>query len=572
MKFNARKLLALAAAMLVAGSAGACDSNSTGSDQPDPPTGVTVTVASPTSVRVSWNLAEGVDSYDVDRAANGTTFANVATGVTGTFFDDNGLSAGVEYTYRVRAVRDGRSSTYSAEMKVITAAAPPRQRVLSGFISSNTTLYADTLYILSGYVKVTNAATLTIQPGTKIVGDTAANAAGSSLWILRGSRIIAEGTAANPIVFTSWRSAGNRKPGDWGGLIIVGSAPINRTATPIYTEGPQGAREDYSNPGGNPAAASFNDNSGSLRYVRIEFAGYDVSGGSGQELNSLSMYAVGRGTKIEYVQAMSGLDDSFEWFGGSVDGRYLVSYESGDDHFDWTEGYRGRNQFLIAVQDTVLRPREGAGSVSSDPRGFEGDGCENDKAGCTYANQPFSAPVFANFTVIGPGPGVFAQTDGNGAVMRRGTAGTLVNGVIARWPGVGISLRDAASNDLRLADSLMVRNVLLAGNGSNFEAGGANFGAALSDPAYGNAAAASFAGLFTAVPASGTAASAAALDFSPAGGSALATGGMASFAGTRIEGRVANYFGGTLTATSYRGAADPNGPKWWQGWTNYALK
>lgn len=570
MKFNARKLLALAAAMLFAGSTAACDSNSTGSDQPDPPTGTTVTVVSPTSIRVTWNLAEDATSYDVERATAGGAFAAVGTGIAGTFYEDNGLTAGTEYTYRVRAMRGTKASGYGAEVKATTSAAPPKIRVLSGFISSNQTLSADTLYVLSGYVKVTNAATLTIQPGTKIVGDTAASAAGSSLWILRGSKLIAEGTAAAPIVFTSWRTAGNRRPGDWGGIVIVGSAPINRTATPIYTEGPQGAREDYSNPGGNPAAASFNDNSGSLRYVRIEFAGYDVSAGSGQELNSLSMYAVGRGTKIEYVQSMSGLDDSFEWFGGAVDGRYLVSYASGDDHFDWTEGYRGRNQFLIAMQDTVLQPRAGAGSLSSDPRGFEGDGCENDKAGCTYANTPFSAPVFANFTLIGPGPGVFAQTDGNGAVMRRGTAGTLVNGVIARWPGVGISLRDAASNELRLADSLMVRNVLLAGNGSNFEAATANFGATLADAAYNNQAQAGFAGLFTAVPASGTAASATALDFTPAGGSPLATGGMTSFAGTRIEGRVTNFFGGTLTATSYRGAADPNGAKWWQGWTNYA--
>src|SRR5690606_25003677 len=102
----------------------------------------------------------------------------------------------------------------------------------------------------------------------------------------------------------------------------------------------------------------------------------------------------------------------------------------------------------------------GAGTVSSDPRGFEGDGCEADKAGCAYTNDPYSMPVWANFTVIGPGPGVYAKADGNGAVVRRGSGGTFVNGIIARWPGVGISIRDSESDALRAVDSLMVRNVI----------------------------------------------------------------------------------------------------------------
>jgi hypothetical protein len=192
-------------------------------------------------------------------------------------------------------------------------------------------------------------------------------------------------------VFTSQRTAGNRKPGDWGGIIIIGNAPINRTANPIFTEGPTGAAENYA--GGN----NFNDNSGTLKYVRVEFAGFDVSNGGGQELNSISSYAVGRGTTYDYVQSMAGLDDSFEFWGGGADIRHMVSFEAGDDHFDWTEGYQGRGQYLIALQTSVITPRPGTGTVSSDPRGFEGDGCENDKAGCTYAIRPFSIPTFANY-------------------------------------------------------------------------------------------------------------------------------------------------------------------------------
>ncbi len=563
MRTNVRKALALAAALLLAGTASACEDNGTESnDTLTPPLGVTATAMGTTSIRLTWNQVPSAETYEVERAAGNGAFASVNSSVAGTFFEDTGLQPNTQYRYRVRALRSGRSSEYSPEALATTGQEGPKVRTLQGFISASTTLFADSTYVLSGYVKVTNGATLTIQPGTRLVGDT--TVAGSSLWILRGSRIVAEGTAQAPIVFTSQRSAGNRRPGDWGGLIIIGNAPINRTANPILTEGPVGVSENYA--GGN----QFNDNSGSLRYVRIEFAGYDVSNGSGQELNSLSMYAVGRGSRIEFVQTMAGLDDSFEWFGGAVDGRHLVSYESGDDHFDWTEGYQGRNQFLIALQTAVLTPRTGAGTTSSDPRGFEGDGCESDKPGCTFANQPYSQPVFANFTLIGPGPGVFSAQDGSGAVIRRGSGGTLVNGVIARWPGVGISVRDNATGDLLAADSLTVRNVVLVDNGANFEAqANARFGHLLANAAFNNVSTTGLAAMYPGVPAAGAAPAAATLDFTPATASILGTGGLNAFTGTAVSGRVNNYFGGTLTPTAYRGAADPAGAKWWQGWTVY---
>jgi hypothetical protein len=560
MRSIARRTLPLAAALLVGGLA-ACSGDSTGSDTPDVPTGVSATALSTTSVRVTWSQVAGATSYTVQRAPAGGAYAAVGTGVTGTFYEDTGLTPGATYGYQVLAARGSSLGAASAAVTATTTAEGPKVRTLSGFISAPTTLHADTTYVLSGYVKVTNAATLTIEPGTRIVGDT--TVAGSSLWILRGSKIMAVGTAEKPIVFTSQRAAGSRKPGDWGGIVIVGNAPINRTANPIFTEGPVGAAENYA------GGAAFNDNSGVLRYVRVEFAGYDVSNGGGQELNSISSYAVGRGTTYDYVQSMAGLDDSFEFFGGAVDVRHMVSYEAGDDHYDWTEGYRGRGQFLIALQTTVIQPRAGTGTVSSDPRGFEGDGCENDKAGCTYANTPYSSPVWANFTVIGPGAGVFTPTDGSGAVLRRGTAGTLVNGVIARWPGVGISIRDAETKALLDADSLTVRNLVLSDNGSNFEAAGTNFGSVLADGTRGIRTVAGVTALFTALPAAGAAPTLATLDWRPAAGGALATGALASFAGTAIDGRTKSYFGADMPATAYVGAADPAAAKWWEGWTVY---
>ena len=436
-----------------------------------------------------------------------------------------------------------------------TGTSQPGAATLSGNITTSRTLSADTVYTLSGYVKVQQGATLTIPAGTKIVGDTAV--AGSSLWILRGAKINAQGTASNPIVFTSARTSGSRKPGDWGGIIIVGNARINRTANPIFTEGPANVAENYA------GGTDDNDNSGIMRYVRIEYAGYDVSNGQGQELNSLSLYAVGRGTTLEYIESLAGLDDSFEWFGGTVDGRFLVSYESGDDHFDWTEGYSGRNQFLIAFQSTTLAPRPGTGTLSTDPRGFEGDGCEITKAGCTYLNSPLSKPLFANFTVIGPGAGVFAPADGNGAVIRRGSAGTLVNGIIGRWPLYGISLRDAETNGLRAVDSVMVRNVILSDNATNIEPAGTNFGQALNVGSNSIMQPTGIASLFSALTTPS-------LDWTPAAGSVARTSGLASFIGTPIAGRGAAFFGGIVVATSYVGAQDPTGAKWWQGWTSYA--
>ncbi|MEP6691120.1 MAG: hypothetical protein ABJD07_08175, partial [Gemmatimonadaceae bacterium] len=300
------------------------------------------------------------------------------------------------------------------------------------------------------------------------------------------------------------------------------------------------------------------------------------SNGAGQELNSFSMYAVGSGTTMEYLQSMAGLDDSFEWFGGAVDMRYLVSYESGDDHFDWTEGYSGRNQFLIALQTTVITPRVNSGSVSSDPRGFEGDGCESDKSGCQadFSNTPFSMPVFANFAVIGPGAGVFTPADGNGAVIRRGAGATLVNGIIGRWPAAGISLRDQQSETNRLNDSVTVRNIILVDNGAPFQLGTAPAqnaigfaGAAPGGASYAIDQLTGVTSLFTALPAQPTMPTVATLDWTAAG--AAITGGMASFTGTKIAPRVNGYFGGTIAGTAYRGPGDPAGAKWWQGWTVY---
>lgn len=436
---------------------------------------------------------------------------------------------------------------------------PVGAAVINANITTDRTLYADTVYTLSGFIQVTNGATLTIQAGTRIVGDFAT--VGSSLFITRGARINAQGTSADPIVFTSSRPAGQRQAGDWGGLIIIGNATINRSGTVVLEgtgTGPTNPQQVYS------GGLVDNDNSGTLRYVRVEFAGYATA--TDAELNSFTFAAVGSGTTVEYLQVMYGLDDSFEWFGGTMDAKYLVSYEAGDDHFDMSEGFRGRLQYLIAYQSRLVIPRPGAGNASSDPQGIENDGCNG--AGCDLAQNstPLTTPVVANFTLVGPGAGtdIDATSGGFGLVLRRGTGGYYVNGLVARWPKGGFSIRDAATTT-RITDGVWdARNVLVLESPFLFNTT-VSSGQSLADSTTRNLirdAAATTAAQFTTLTLPAT--SAASFDWTPQAGSLAATGGLATFTGN-----MATAAGVAVTGTAYRGAAAPGGAKWWTGWTVY---
>ena len=442
-------------------------------------------------------------------------------------------------------------------------------------ITQNRTLSADTAYQISGFIKVTNGATLTIPAGTKLVGDF--DVPGSSLFVLRGARIVANGTAAAPIVFTSERPVGQRRPGDWGGVIIVGNGITNRGA-PTYIEGT--GTDEVRNPLVDYSGGTNNDdNSGTLRYVRIEYAGFPTA--PNEELNSLTMAAVGRGTTIEYVQVLLGLDDSFEWFGGAVDGRYLISYEAADDHFDASEGYIGRVQNFIAFQSIQPEPRPGlAGGAASDPQGIENDGCwaENCNAGNNNrsASTPYTVPVFANFTLIGAPAGAWDTSGGNiGMMLRRGVGGLYVNGVVARYQRAAISMRGDQTNQRFLDGLLDIRNVYFTQNNPIFQTGsapgsgeGAQYSLDLAAHSL-EAGTASVASLFQAFPTNTTGTTtASSFDWRPAPGSPIATGGLNSFAGLSTQLQQAAQ--GFVTPTTYRGAANPNGPAWWAGWTVYA--
>lgn len=229
-------------------------------------------------------------------------------------------------------------------------------------------------YHMKGWCYIADGVQLTVEPGTIIKGDKETKAA---LIIERGGKLIAKGTADAPIVMTSEQAPGSRRPGDWGGLIVCGKAKNNGQEKQI--EG--GPRSLY---GGTDDA----DNSGIISYVRVEFAGYPFK--ADQEINGITFGSVGSGTQVDHVQVSYSNDDSYEWFGGTVNCKNLIAYHGWDDEFDTDNGFSGRLQFLLSIR----HPRIADTSLGN---GFESD---NDADGST--KNPFTTCTFSNVTFVGP--------------------------------------------------------------------------------------------------------------------------------------------------------------------------
>ncbi len=551
--------LAGAIALVALAACGDSNDGDDGGDALPVPTNLVVEAISATDMEITFNAVNGATGYILQRAeGTGGTYTEIAQPST-TDYTDTGLNPNTTYSYRIAAAAPdaANNSGFSAPQAAQTLA-PGRNVVdVTTDITTNTTWVIDNVYRVSGFRKVANGATLTINAGVQVQGDFAT--LGSSLFVLRGGRLVANGTADLPIVFTSSRAPGTREPGDWGGLVLVGNGIINKTGV-VNLEGtgtsPDNTLVNYGQ------GTDNSDNSGSLSYVRVEFAGFGPA--ANQELNSFTFAAVGSGTQLSYLQSMSGLDDSFEWFGGAVDGKYFVSYESGDDHFDMSEGYVGRLQYLIAFQSRILQPRAGAGNVSQDPQGIENDGC--DGANCTAGQDatPFTIPMVANFTIVGfPNTVTVPAGGGRGMVLRRGTGGYYVNGVITREVVSGLSVRDQATTGARLAaGDLDFRNILVTETPTLLDAS-TNVTVDLTGRSVNYQAGAAATSLFTALPAAPTAASQ--FDWTPPAASLPTTGGLATFTGA-----MATKAGTFVTGTAYLGAADPGGAKWWAGWTSYA--
>lgn len=321
-------------------------------------------------------------------------------------------------------------------------------------ITNNTTWTSNNVYLLSGQIFVKNGATLTIEPGTVIMGDATILTDKPGLFITQGSKLIAQGTEANPIVFTSSKAAGSRAVGDWGGIILMGRGSNNSPGGIANIEGLAVSADTQFGGGASP---DNNDDSGIMSYVRIEFAGAVFQ--PNKEINGLTLGAVGKGTQIDHIQVSFTNDDAYEWFGGSVDCRYLVSYRNLDDDFDTDNGYSGNVQFGLIVRDPNLAD---APAVSTS-EGFESD---NDPTGTS--STPITSAIFSNITAIGPLRGDVAATVATGyrraLRIRRNSSISIYNSVFMDFKtGIYLDNTNPGTEANATNGTLRFRSNLIAG-------------------------------------------------------------------------------------------------------------
>jgi hypothetical protein len=438
---------------------------------------------------------------------------------------------------------------------------------LQGRINADTVLRKANSYILKGIVYMVGNHTMTIEAGTVIRGSFSGTDV-AALVITRGSKIIAPGTATDPIIFTSLSP--NPQSGDWGGIVLCGKAgynlSYNGTAGLYQVEGGiDNANGDGLAGSGDAVAPSpvANDNSGILQYVRIEYAGYAFQ--PDKEINSLTMAAVGSGTTIDHIQVTYAKDDAFEWFGGSVNCSYLIAYKTQDDDFDTDNGYNGKVQFGLVLRDSLI-------ADISTSEAFESDG---NATGTTAS--PKTTAIFSNITAIGPRASLnnLGSTLFRGAThIRRNSGISIFNSIIMGWPrGIEIDATTGTSTALNIEDStLRLRNITLAGNTVNTRFTGTP-GATITNDA-------TFLSWFTGayynndiLPNTADAKliqpyNYSAPDPTPFAGSngnqKILTGG--GFTDPKFTGDT--FFDKTVT---FRGAIAPAGPltSWWKGWTKF---
>jgi hypothetical protein len=324
---------------------------------------------------------------------------------------------------------------------------PPVQtntEVLSGSISSRT-LDASKKYTISGIVIVDDGATLTIPAGTVLLGEKKTK---GTLLIKPGGKLIAEGTEAKPIIFTSNQEPGEREQGDWGGVVVLGKANCNQNNPAIEGITPAATYGTFN------STSNDDDNSGIIKYARIEYAGIALT--PNNETNSLTMGAVGRGTTIDYVQTTYGGDDSYEWFGGTVECRHLIAYASWDDDFDCDFGFSGKVQFALSVRDPFNADQSGS-------NGFEVD---NDGSGTTAT--PKTAAVFSNVTILGPiydsADAKFSSNYQHAMHLRRNCELSIFNSVIGGFP-YGLNLDGTLANYVSGA-GVLENNILISTGGN----------------------------------------------------------------------------------------------------------
>ncbi len=409
------------------------------------------------NIQLNANADAGIKTIAVSGAVTGNVSFNA---------DDNNQL--VSYAFEVPAdaeegedfaltftLTDDTDKTATANVTVTATATPVNSEVIEIATSTEgvgtTTWTANNTYVLQGFVYVNPGQTLTIEPGTVIKGRAGTGAEASALIIADGARIIANGTPENPIIFTALADDVTRTDeieitarGLWGGLIILGNAPINHANSRTLIEGlPSNDTETRGTYGGDDPE----HDAGELSYVSIRHGGSNI--GADNEINGLTMGGVGRGTTIHHIEVWGNDDDGFEWFGGTVNTSYLASIYNQDDAFDWDFGYRGENQFWFAHQEP---------DFTNSGRGMELDGAHSGNLDA----EVFSRPTIFNMTLIGQG--LDGEVSENAAIfMTEGSGGYFHNSIVSTFP-TGIMLNTKGSAGATTTDRLANGDLIFSNN------------------------------------------------------------------------------------------------------------
>ena len=441
------------------------------------------------SVSVDGGAAEDVTGALANQKAGIVTYAYTVPAAAA-----EGTTYSVAFT-----VTDSQNRTAATSpAATVTVAQEPAQVIdvaeSAGGVGTTTWLARNT-YILNGKIYINDGQTLTIEPGTVIKGQTGQAEAASALIVARGGKLIAKGTATNPIIFTALADDVKRTDdlpknqwGLWGGVIVLGNAYINHASGQTTIEGIPATTTEYRSQYGVGTEAVTGKvwaldnahNAGELSYISIRHGGTNI--GAGNEINGLTMGGVGSGTTIHHIEVYGNDDDGFEWFGGTANSANLASIMNQDDAFDWDFGWRGQNQFWVAVQEQGLDLSD---------RGFESDGAHSGNLNAAI----FSQPQIFNLTLIGSTAAGTPNTTEHKAMFFTENSGGMIHNSIIMGFGEGVNITDVGGTNGNSRDRLAAGHLAFKNNIWSNVANGTNAGisnglaalqAYLDDPANGN--------------------------------------------------------------------------------------
>lgn len=535
------------------------DTDTGNTPQPQPPAKTTITSVDPATAPVGSTITISGTNFSTNPASNTVTIGGVqATIVSATPTSIVVVVPAGAANGPVSVTSGGQTAQSPGTFTVAPTPPGPLKSVVEvqSTIYANTTWTKDKTYLLRGMVYIPANYTLTIEPGTVIRGagpeqDPNGKGMAGTLIIERLGKIIAKGTAAEPIVFTSAKAAGQRNYGDWGGVVLIGKAAINRPGATILTGGVRGTVETY---------GEFDDNSGVLQYVRIEYAGAAQPPAPATKLSGLTLIGVGNTTIIDHVQVSYSGSDAFSWFGGTINGKNLISYRSFDDDWSVGWGYVGNVQFGVSLRDPAV----------ADPSGSNGFEVENYEPAETADVPPVvlanglqqTATVFANISNFAsgttPSDASSAGRTGAGIYLRRNSAISIYNSLFYGYPQ-GLQVESMGSASSLMSGAIDLKGIVLANTLTPIAGGGV----ITSDQATayftgaGRANQVILSSDLASLLLNGATFSLNAPNFLPQPNSPLLTG-----AGT--GGRLANSF---FTPVSYRGAFGTE--NWLTNWTNF---